>query len=194
MITLYILFQHEETEVVKKQIFISPFKRYKCVIPMIAEQEAKEREKQQKEEEEKRLNETTMIKDKTTDEVEIIESKNRVYEHFKQVSQSLNEEVQNSSNDNNKKKKKKKKKSNILLSQMPNRKRKKEFDFKKESDYQESSNQNFSTPAPSLDVRIQHIPKKMKQQTQNALEKQKTQKIVAQLQGNKNLNAVKPIR
>lgn len=181
-------FQDEEVETVKKPIFVSPFQRYKCVIPMIVELEAKERERQQKEEKEQRLSETA--KEENVDQVEIVESKDRVYEHFKQVSQLSSEGVQSTS----KKKKKRKKKSQVVLGQMQGKKRKRESNIVRESVSQGKSENNFCTPTPSLDTRILHVPKRMKQEMQNTIEERRMQENLAQVQGDKNTQPVKLMR
>lgn len=112
--------EQKGTEKKKKFVFVSPFERYKRVIPMIAEEEARERERQ-REEEEKRLNE---LKKKEKD---LEESKNRVYEHFKQVSQIVaGENVSKSP----------RKSSQIPLSQMSARKRKRDSNINKQHDTQ----------------------------------------------------------
>lgn len=212
------LFQDEaEDSNVKKEVFVSPFKRYKCVIPMIAEQEAKELEKQKRSEEETVKNEEethetieneegkhktveneeekhVTVKKGNLKQAEIDASINRVYEHYKKVSQLSNEGVQNVP----KKKKKKKKKKQVQLqplSQMPGRKRKRESDITNESESQgKNSDNSFSTPTPSLDTRIVHLPKKMKKVIKNAVEQQKLQQTLAQVQGNKNSETVKSMR
>lgn len=78
----------------KKLPFVSPFERYKRVMPMIAEQEAKEREKQE-------IEKKNILTNKEKNE-----SIQRVQEHFNDI-------VQNKYSSNN-----------IALSQMHNRKRK----------------------------------------------------------------------
>ncbi|CAL1681433.1 unnamed protein product [Lasius platythorax] len=146
----------------KKAIFISPYMRYKCVIPMIVHHEAKERERQQKEGEKKEEGEnrsTVKVEEKHIDETEINKSKDRVYEHFKQVvSQAVSKEVEVLP----KKKKKKKKTHNnqLILNQMAQqgKKRKRESDIKNEIQVKIDNNY-FSTPTPSLDVRVMQSKK-----------------------------------
>ncbi|XP_076278935.1 exosome component Rrp6 isoform X2 [Lasioglossum baleicum] len=140
----------------KKFVFVSPFERYKRVIPMIAQEEAQERERQ-KQAEENRLN-----KEKKDDE-EIVESKNRVYELFKQVSQIVKGE--NS-----------KKPSPVSLGQMQGRKRKRDSNIKKEDDTQEKANDSLLTPAP-LSI------KKVSNNETPSTEEQKVQECLARIQG-----------
>lgn len=156
---------------------------------MIVELETKEQEIRKKEEE-KRLSQT--VKHENLDQTEIYKSKDRVYEHFKQISQ-LNEEIKeevylNEVNIPKKKpKKKKKKNSAAILGDMPGRKRKKESDIVRKDMIQEmTSHDNFCTPIPSLDTKIVHMPKKRKQEIQHTIEEQRVQKNLTQVQGNKN--------
>lgn len=145
----------------KKAIFISPYIRYKCVIPMVAHYEAKEREKEQKKEEKKEEKRSTAkVEKEGIDETEINKSKDRVYEHFKQMSLAMNTEVEVLPK--KKKKKKKRKNNQLILNQMAknDKKRKREFDIKNET--QVSGNKNFSIPTSSLDVGIMHASKKIK--------------------------------
>lgn len=126
----------------KKNIFISPYMRYKCVIPMVVHHEMKERERQQKEEEK---HSTTSIEEEHIDETEINESKGRVYEHFKQISQTMNTTLETC-----KKKKKKKTCKPLSLSEMKGKKRKRESDIKNEIQ-KKSNNDDFSaSPSSSL--------------------------------------------
>lgn len=184
-------FQDKEAETVKKPKFISPYQRYKCVIPMLVKLEAQEREMQQKREDEKRLEEA--VKDVSVDQAEIDESKNRVHQHFKQVAQSSNEVIQNTPK-KNKKKKKKKKNPEVILDQMHGKKRKRESNIAKESIEQEKSNNDFCTPAPSLDPAIMRLPKKMRQEMLNKIEERGVQKTLAQIQTYNNTQHNKPIR
>ncbi|XP_076643110.1 exosome component Rrp6 [Halictus rubicundus] len=140
----------------KKFVFVSPFERYKRVLPMIAQEEAQERERQ-KQEEENRSNNT-----KKDDESEIVESKNRVYEHFKQVSQMAKGE--------------KKKPSPLSLGQMQGRKRKRDSNIKKGDDTQEKANDSLLTPAPLL-------VKKASNDEASLVEEQKVQECLARIQG-----------
>ncbi|XP_076753947.1 exosome component Rrp6 [Xylocopa sonorina] len=103
----------------KKFVFVSPFERYKRVIPMIAEEEARERERQ---EEENRLNNAEIEKE------DIAESKKNVHEHFKQVSEMMAKgKVATRS----------KKSSQISLSQMQGRKRKRDANINKQDETKE---------------------------------------------------------
>lgn len=124
----------------KKFVFVSPFERYKRVIPMIAEEEAREREKQ-REEEENRLNE---LKKK---EKELEESKNRVYEHFKQVSHVTAEDSIS---------KLPRKSSQVPLSQMSGRKRKRDSNINKQDDTQKKKTEDNSLNLTSLETRISY--------------------------------------
>lgn len=164
---------------------------------MIAEQEAKEREMQQKKEEEKNLKETDENRHThvTVRQEEITESINRVQEHFRQVTQLMVEEPQSSSRKRKKKKKNKNKNKNpVLLSQMQDRKRKRESNIAKRNENVEKSNDTFLTPTPSLDTRIVHVPKKAKLQMENMREEQRTQQSFAQPQRNNNANLNYSIR
>lgn len=154
---------------------------------MIAELETKEQERQCKEEEEKRLSETA--KHENMGQTEIDESKDRVYEHFKQISQSPSEEVHLSQVNMPKKNKKKKKnkKHGVILSKMAGKKRKRESDIAREdAGQQATSDNNFCTPVPSLNTRIVHTSKKRKQEIQRAIEERKVQENIAQVKGNQN--------
>lgn len=153
---------------------------------MIAELETKELERC-KEEEEKRLSET--VKHENVGQIEIDESKDRVYEHFKHVSQSPSEEVQLSQVNTPKKNKKKKKnkKHGVILSRMAGTKRKRESDIVREdASQQTTSGNNFCTSVPSLNTRIIHTSKKRKQEIQRTIEEQKVQENIAQVKGNQN--------
>jgi len=169
---LYFLFQEEEMEGSKKQgkkktIFISPFMRYKCVIPMVMDQEAKEREKWQKKEEKIEESSTMKIKDEYVNEAEINESKNRVHEHFKQMSQT-NKQAEIPS-------KKKKKSDQLILSQ----KKKKNND------------NDFSILTSYLNAGTVHISKKTNQEIQEVIEEPKVQKeILPQVQGDNNSETI----
>ncbi|XP_029159209.1 LOW QUALITY PROTEIN: exosome component 10 [Nylanderia fulva] len=140
----------------KKVIFVSPYMRYKCVLPMVAHYEAKEREKQQKEEEKP----STVQQKEGIDETEINESKDRVYEHFKQMSQTMNKEVEVLP----KKKKKKKKPNQFTLNQIAQyKKRKRESNVinKTLNDYKNCTT-SFSTS--TSDASVMHPSKKMKRE------------------------------
>lgn len=154
---------------------------------MIAELETKELERQCKEEEEKRLSET--VKRENVGQTEIDESKDRVYEHFKHVSQSPSEEVHLSQADTPKKNKKKKKnkKHGVILSRMAGTKRKRESDIAREdAGQQTTSDNNFCTSVPSLNTRIIHTSKKKKQEIQRTIEEGKVRENIAQVKGNQN--------
>ncbi|XP_018374950.1 PREDICTED: exosome component 10 [Trachymyrmex cornetzi] len=170
----------------KKIIFISPFMRYRCVIPMVMDQEAKEREEQQKKEETEKEEERLTMKsqDECINEAEINESKNRVYEHFKQMSQkNVQAEVQL---------KKKKKSERITLNQLlKRRQRKRKFDTGNESQKKNDGN-NFSTSTSHLNVETVHMSKKAKQRTLE-IKEQKLQQSFAQVQSD-NRNSVTSIR
>ncbi|XP_018049348.1 PREDICTED: exosome component 10 isoform X2 [Atta colombica] len=170
----------------KKIIFISPFMRYRCVIPMVMDQEAKEREKeQQKKEETEKEEKTLKSQNECINEAEINESKNRVYEHFKQMSQkNIQAEVQL---------KKKKKSDNIFLN-LTRRQRKRKFDTGNESQRKNDAN-DFSTSTSHLNSETIHVSKKAKQKTLKVIEEQKLQESLAQVQSdNRNSVTIKSIR
>jgi len=154
------------------------------VIPMVADYEAKEREKQK----EKELNRST-TEAEPVDETEINESKNRVHKHFKEVSQTVNNEVKTSPK---KKKKKKKKPKHVVLGQMQGRKRKRESNIKNES-REESYDRSFSTPTSSLDVTITHISKQMNPDVE-IVEERNVQQNSAKVRGDNISEVLKPIR
>lgn len=130
---------------------------------MIAEQEAQEREKQ-KQEEENRLKK----------EIEIVESKNRVYQHFKQVSQMITEKNESELS---------KKPSQTPLSQMPGRKRKRDSNINKQDEVQEEkTNDNLSTPVPILETRIIQDLKKDVSEVEYLKEEQNVQESVTKKQ------------
>lgn len=140
--------------------------RYKCVIPMIVDYEKKELERQQKENEKGEKEEESSIvnaEEEHIDETEINESKNRVYEHYKQMSQVAKETAQDEEETFPKKKKKKKGYKQLTLGQMHGKKRKRESDIKNEMEVK-SDNPDFSTPSPSLN--IMHASKKVKREVQ----------------------------
>lgn len=154
--------------------------RYKCVIPMVVDYEAKEREKQQKEEENRLATKTEFV-----DKTEIDESKNRVLEHFKQVCQTVNNKVETPT-----KKKKKKKCKNVVLSQMHGRKRKRESNIKNESQ-EKSYDKNFFTSMSSLDTTIAHVSKQIKSNVE-IIGEQNVQQSFAQ--NSDNSEVLKPMR
>lgn len=190
---LRFLFQDEETKGGKKEdkrktVFISPFMRYKCVIPMIMDQEAKEREKreQKKEEKEEESSAVKSVKDECINEAEINESKNRVYEHFKQMSQT-NKRAEIPP-------KKKKRSNQFILSQIHGRKRKREFDIKNEN-RKKDDNEDFSAPTSCSNAGTAHVSKKAKRETQETIEERKVQENLAQVQGDNKLSeTIKSIR
>ncbi|XP_071632679.1 exosome complex component 10 homolog [Temnothorax longispinosus] len=174
----------------KKTIFISPFMRYKCVIPMIMDQETKEREtRQEKREKEKEEEEgpSVKIEDEYVDEAEINESKNRVHEHFKQVSQT-NKQVATLP-----KKKKKKKSKQLILSQIHGGKRKRQFNIGNEYQKKKGDNDFSTVPTPYLDAGTMHVSKKAKQ-AQEAIEEREMQESLAQVQSDNNSETAKSIR
>lgn len=130
---------------------------------MIAEQEAQEREKQ-KQEEENRLKK----------EIEIVESKNRVYQHFKQVSQMITGKNESELS---------KKPSQTPLSQMPGRKRKRDSNINKQDEVQEEkTNDNLSTPVPILETIIIQDLKKDVSEVEYLKEEQNVQESVTKKQ------------
>lgn len=184
--------EDEETESSKKEdkkktIFVSPFMRYKCVIPMIMDQEAKEQQEKQQKKEEKEENSTMKIEDEYVNEAEINESKNRVHQHFKQMS---NKSQTNKPAEIPKKiPKKRKKHTQSILSEMVEkrgRKRKREYESGKKND------NNFSTPmsASYLNAGTVHVSKKAKQETQDTIEERKMQGS----QSDNNSKIIKSIR
>lgn len=188
---LRFLFQDEETKDGKKEdkrktIFISPFMRYRCVIPMIMDQEAKEREEREKREQKKEEESSAVkIKDECINEAEINESKSRVYEHFKQMSQT-NKRAEIPT-------KKKKRSNQFILSQIHGRKRKREFDIRNE--IKKDDNEDFSAPTSCLNAGTAHVSKKAKRETQETIEERKVQENLAQVQGDNKLSeTIKSIR
>lgn len=134
----------QESNRKKRFLFVSPFERYKRVIPMIAEQEAQEREKL-RQEEENRLNEVKSKED------EIAESKNRIYEHFKRVSQMATEGSVSVLP---------KKPSQTPLSQMSGRKRKRDSNINKQDEVQDKKiKDDLSNPTPMLETKTTQYAK-----------------------------------
>ncbi|XP_025996569.1 exosome component 10 [Solenopsis invicta] len=180
--------QDDKREEKKLTIFISPFMRYKCVIPMVADEEAKQREQHQKkeakEEEEEEGNMTVKIEDEYVNEVEINESKNRVYQHFKQVSQT-NKQVEIPS--------KKKDSKQLIPSQIQSGKRRREFDSGNKNRKKDNGNDDFPmlTSTPYLDAGTVHVSKRAKRE---AIEERKGQTSFAQIQDDNNFETVKSIR
>lgn len=147
---------------------------------MIAEQEAQEREKE-KQEEENRLNKLKK------EETEIVESKNRVYEHFKQVSQMIIGKNESELS---------KKPSQTPLSQMPGRKRKRDSNINKQDEVQEEkTNDNLSTPVPILETRIIQDLKKDINEVEHLKEEQNVQesgtKKQKQIPNNETMNLLR---
>lgn len=134
----------QESNRKKRFLFVSPFERYKRVIPMIAEQEAQEREKL-RQEEENRLNKLKSKED------EIAESKNRIYEHFKRVSQMATEGSVSVLP---------KKPSQTPLSQMSGRKRKRDSNINKQDEVQDKKiKDDLSNPTPMLETKTTQYAK-----------------------------------
>lgn len=144
--------------------------RYKCVIPMVIDQEVKERETQKKKEEEEEEN---LIKDKYINEAEINESKSRVFQHFKQISQT-NKQVESMP-------KKKKKSNQLTLSQIHGKKRKRQVDIGNEK------------RTPNLNAGSVHVSKKAKAKRE-AIEERKVQGSLARIHGGINSETIKSIR
>jgi len=154
---------------------------------MLADQETKELEK--KKEEEKRL--TEEASEEGISEAEINQSKNKIYEHFKEVSQTISE----TNLDNQILPKEKNKPTQLILGQMHDRKRKRESNIKTHEDQeQQDDNNKFSTPTPSLDTRIIHMSKKQKEKVQQAIEERKMQQNLQNLQDSNNAETTKSIR
>lgn len=181
------MFQDEETTKnepryikKKKSVFISPFERYKRVIPMVAQEEAQERERQKRQEENRLI-------EKKIQEEDLAESKNRVYEHFKQVSQIANEENATKSS---------KKKPPVPLSQQQGRKRMRDSNINKEDEIREKANDNdLLTPAPLLQTRRIHKPNEESRDGKPSIEEQKVQECLARIQDDvKDADVVKSMR
>lgn len=149
----------------KKFVFVSPFERYKRVIPMIAEEEARERERQKQEED--RGNKLKI------EEREIIESKKKVYEHFKQLTQARVEGMLT---------KPSKKPSQIPLGQMQGRKRTRESNISKQDEKREKTNDNLLTPIPSLTTKIAQRLKGEPDGVERLIEEQKKQESLTRIQ------------
>lgn len=168
---------------------------------MVMDEEAKQREQRQKEQDKEKAEEdckdsrTVRIKDEYVNEAEINESKNRVHQHFKQVSQTIvsNKQVEIPPK---KKKKKKKKFKQLILSQIQGRKRKREFDNGNENRKKNDGNDfSMTTLTPYLNAGgTVHVSKKAKPEAQEAIEDQKVQESLAQMQGDNNSETIKSIR
>lgn len=141
--------------------FVSPFERYKRVLPMVAAEEAKEKEKREKEEAErlKRLEDT---------EKEITESKNRVYEHFKQVSTTVTSPVgaQGPNNVDPQQPDQSKKQKPVYkpLSAMQGRKRKRQSNYAEVDAEPVPPEIDLSTPVPLLGNRTPRNQKQTKRE------------------------------
>lgn len=132
-------------------MFVSPFERYKRVMPMVAAQEEQERKLEAKQEAERH-------REAVDEAEETAMSIQRVHEHFKNVAQTSNvpENAIESRND----------KIQVPLSQMHGRKRKRQSDLVDSSDYPEDSKCDVSTPKPSIEVTItQSYARKRKAET-----------------------------
>ncbi|XP_078050895.1 exosome component Rrp6 [Augochlora pura] len=148
----------------KKFVFVSPFERYKRVIPMVALEEEQEREKQKQQEESR----PTEIEKQE----EIVESKNRVYEHFKQVTA----------------REKPKKTAPVSLCQLQGRKRKRDSNIKKGAETREKEDDSLLTPAPSL-------AKDESDDVTLLTEEQKVEECLARIRDQGEVNeTIKPIR
>ncbi|KAI4502880.1 hypothetical protein M0802_001924 [Mischocyttarus mexicanus] len=138
----------------KKFIFISPYERYKRVIPVVAEQEEKDRQKQeekdrQEQQEEKDKQEQQKEKEK---EERLNETRNKD-ESLKPVSDEKTSSDQNP-------KPKKRKALSIPLKEMPGRKKKKNLPIKDTSEEKIHPNSNLLTPIPSLNKKIKQDVRK----------------------------------
>ncbi|XP_053994279.1 exosome component 10 [Hylaeus volcanicus] len=149
----------------KKFIFVSPFERYKRVIPMIAEEEAQERERLKQEED--RKNKTK------TEAEEIAESKNRVYKHFKQVARVEADGIVTTPS---------KKSSQISLGQMQGRKRKRDSDINKQNETREKINDDLLTPAPSLTTKIVQSTKREPDDAESLVDEERKKDSLARIQ------------
>ena len=179
--------ENEETEMdeqggnrKKRFLFVSPFERYKRVIPMIAEQEAQERERL-RQEEENRLNELKRKED------EVAESKKRVYEHFKRVSQIATE---GSVSDLPKKP------SQMPLSQMSGRKRKRDSNINKQDEVQDKKNKDdLSNPTPMLETKTTRYVKQESDEIERLSEERNIAESITksriQASNNESINAIR---
>ncbi|XP_012282289.1 exosome component 10 [Orussus abietinus] len=158
----------------KKVLFVSPFERYKKVIPMIAAEEAKERAIEVDKEQER-------LKNIEKDKQHTVESIERVHDHFKQVANAINKDT---------KKSKRKKRARVLMNEIHGKKRKKESNINTPSEQQEKAELDMTNPIPSLDAAIVQGYKKkpaMMEEVQNI------QKTFADSQ-QENSNKIKPLR
>lgn len=143
---------------------------------MLAEEEAQRIEKERREEE----NRLDKLK---KEEEAITESKKRVYEHFKEVSKTVVEGNVTESP----------RKPQITLSQMPERKRKRDSNINKHHEIQEEKAKcNLSTPIPMLETRILQGAKQSLNETEHLRQEQE---IVSKNQGevsnNKSVNSLR---
>jgi len=151
---------------------------------MVMDQEAKEREKLQKKEEKIEESSTMKIKDEYVNEAEINESKNRVHEHFKQMSQT-NKQAEIPP-------KKKKKSDQLILSRIHGRKRKRDIGNENK---RKNNDNDFSILTSYLNAGTVHVSKKTKQEIQEVIEKPMVQKeSLPQVQGDNNSETIKSIR
>lgn len=156
----------------KKFIFISPFERYKRVIPVVAEQEEQERQKQE-EEEEKRLNKLKVEDTPSTT--------------CKTAQKSLPNQATSDQSSNRRKKK-------IFSISLPGRKRKRDLSVRDSSD--ERSGNDLSTPVPSLNKKIMQGVNKELCMTTDTTNEQNKQITVQTVSNNQNLqdDTIKPLR
>ncbi|XP_076640541.1 exosome component Rrp6 [Colletes latitarsis] len=148
----------------KKFVFVSPFERYKRVIPMVAAEEARERERQKEED---------LKKNVKNEPLEITESKKRVYQHFKEVAQINENDIVTTSS---------KKPSQVTLGKMPGRKRKRDSNIKKQNEGREKTSDNLLTPDPSLATEIVQNVKKEQDKPECLKDEQKAQESLARIQ------------
>lgn len=125
----------------KKTMFVSPFERYKRVMPMVAAQEEEDRKNQEKEEAE-RSRVAQQEEERTAKSIE------RVHEHFKIVAENVSGGNSNTPSES------RVPKVQLPLSQMHGRKRKRQSDAMDSMDYGDVSKYDVSTPRPSRDVTV----------------------------------------
>lgn len=156
----------------KKFIFISPFERYKRVIPVVAEQEEQERQKQE-EEEEKKLNKLKIDDTSSTTS--------------KTAQKSLPNQATSDQSSSRRKNK-------IFSISLPGRKRKRDLSLRDSSD--ERSGSNLSTPVPSLNKKIMQSVNKELYMTTDTTNEQNKQITVQTVSYNPNLedDTIKPLR
>ncbi|XP_017798414.1 PREDICTED: exosome component 10 [Habropoda laboriosa] len=130
----------------KKFVFVSPFERYKRVIPMVAEEETQERERQKQEEDKEKEKKERLNKGENVEQKDITESRNRVLQHFKKVTEIVTEKGASTSS---------RKPSKVPLSQMQGRKRKQNSDINEQNKAKKGKvEDNLLTPVPSLEGRM----------------------------------------